>query len=293
MAETGAKEGKEGKDKSKKALELELANSNRDVWLVKVPKYISDRWAKAGPMADVGKLRIRRVPGMRADVQFTLSDSICAPITGLSEHESLNLVRNSSTSQAIPKEHKFKISSIATQTLGVFSHIPGDKEAVPPVADRIQIEGRVVQRAECGPINNKSYMNIKREAITKAGEPMRKVMKLDKNVTSSFKPVANHQMNINYDKQKKLVGKKMRDDKDKVMEILFALFEKHQYYNIKDLAQETRQPIAYLKQILNEVCNYNVKPPNRNMWELKPEFRHYKDESALNKKDDDSDSDSD
>ena len=36
---------------------------------------------------------------------------------------------------------------------------------------RIQIEGRVVQRAECGPINNKSYMNIKREAITKAGEP--------------------------------------------------------------------------------------------------------------------------
>ena len=25
----------------------------------------------------------------------------------------------------------------------------------------------------------------------------------------------------------------MRDDKEKVMEILFALFEKHQYYNIK------------------------------------------------------------
>ena len=43
MAETGAKEGREGKDKSKKALELDLANSTRDVWLVKVPKYISDR----------------------------------------------------------------------------------------------------------------------------------------------------------------------------------------------------------------------------------------------------------
>jgi hypothetical protein len=25
----------------------------------------------------------------------------------------------------------------------------------------------------------------------------------------------------------------MRDDKEKVMEILFSLFEKHQYYNIK------------------------------------------------------------
>ncbi len=37
---------------------------------------------------------------------------------------------------------------------------------------RIQIEGKVVQRAECGPIQNKSYMNIKREAIIKAGEPV-------------------------------------------------------------------------------------------------------------------------
>ena len=37
---------------------------------------------------------------------------------------------------------------------------------------RIQIEGKVVQRAECGPIQNKSYMSIKREAIIKAGEPV-------------------------------------------------------------------------------------------------------------------------
>ena len=43
------------------------------------------RFSKAGPNADVGKLRIRRVPGMRADVTFTLSDGICAPIVGISE----------------------------------------------------------------------------------------------------------------------------------------------------------------------------------------------------------------
>ena len=80
-----------------------------------------------------------------------------------------------------------------------------------------------------------------------------------------------------------------------VQEILFALFEKHQFYNIKDLAQETRQPMAYLKQILKEVCNYSVKPPNRNMWELKPEYRHYKPEDEDDKKKarNDSSSDSD
>ena len=32
---------------------------------------------------------------------------------------------------------------------------------------------------------------------------------------------------------------------------------------------------VYLKQILQEVCNYNTKNPHKNMWELKPEYQHY------------------
>ena len=37
---------------------------------------------------------------------------------------------------------------------------------------RVQMEGRVVQRGECAPINSKNYMSLKKEAITKAGEPV-------------------------------------------------------------------------------------------------------------------------
>ena len=95
----------------------------------------------------------------------------------------------------------------------------------------------------------------------------------------------------------KAEGKKLRDDKEKVMEVLFGLFEKHQYYNIKDLVKETRQPVTHLKEVLKEVCVYNVKAPHKNMWELKPEYRHYKKEEKEEgegddaKKDTDSDSD--
>ena len=66
-----------------------------------------------------------------------------------------------------------------------------------------------------------------------------------------------------------------RDDKEVVAEKLFALFQKHQYYNIKDLVKETRQPITYLKEILKEYCTYRVANPHKNTWELKAEFRHY------------------
>lgn len=65
-------------------------------------------------------------------------------------------------------------------------------------------------------------------------------------------------------------------DKSQVLDMLFNAFEKHQYYNIKDLVKFTNQPISYLKEILKEVCEYNMKNPHKNMWELKKEYRHYK-----------------
>lgn len=83
-------------------------------------------------------------------------------------------------------------------------------------------------------------------------------------------------MQIEYQERKKAEGKKARDDKDAVLEVLFSAFEKHQYYNIKDLVKITKQPVTYLKEILKDVCNYNLKNPHKNMWELKPEYRHYK-----------------
>lgn len=47
-----------------------------------------------------------------------------------------------------------------------------------------------------------------------------------------------------FEEKKKAEGKKARDDKGKVMDMLFAAFEKHQYYNIKDLVKLTNQPVV-------------------------------------------------
>ena len=67
----------------------------------------------------------------------------------------------------------------------------------------------------------------------------------------------------------------------------------YQYYKINDLVKATKQPVPYLKQILNEICDYNVKNPHRNMWELKAEYRHYKktDEEKAEEKEEKMDSD--
>ena len=74
----------------------------------------------------------------------------------------------------------------------------------------------------------------------------------------------------------KELGRRARDDRELVLDLIFAAFQQHQYYSFSDLVRKTKQPPVYLKEILREVCIYNTKYPHKNLWELKPEFRHYK-----------------
>ncbi|XP_049773081.1 general transcription factor IIF subunit 2 isoform X1 [Schistocerca cancellata] len=243
--------------------DLDLSNANRAVWLVKVPKYVANKWDKAPGNIEVGKLKITKALGQKTHVSLTLSESVlCLKQPG---------------EENIPREHRLDVSTVTRQTLGVFSHVtPSNSDSVVPETEKLSLEGRVVQKLECRPYADNCYMKMKLESIRKAALPTRQVQQLER-IVHNFKPVSDHKHNIEYEEKKKSEGKKARDDKDAVLEMLFAAFEKHQYYNIKDLVKITRQPIVYLKDILKEVCNYNMKNPHKNMWELKPEYRHYKD----------------
>ncbi|XP_019870539.1 general transcription factor IIF subunit 2 [Aethina tumida] len=257
--------------------DLDLSNAKRGVWLVKVPKYVANRWEKAPSDMEVGKLKITKPQGQKAQVSLTLSNAI------------LNL--SEAGQEVIPKDHRLDVSTVTQQTLGVFSHVvPTNSDSVIPESEKLHMEGKIVQKLECRPYADNTYMKLKKESIRLASLPTRKVKPLDR-IVQTFKPVSDHKNNIEYIEKKKAEGKKARDDKDAVLEMLFAAFEKHQYYNIKDLVKITKQPITYLKEILKEVCNYNLKNPHKNMWELKPEYRHYKQPENDDKKTDDSDDD--
>ncbi|TMW52072.1 hypothetical protein DOY81_002852 [Sarcophaga bullata] len=264
--------------------ELDLSNAGRGVWLVKVPKYIAQKWEKAPSNMDVGKLRISKTPGQKAQVSLSLTQAVV----------------NLDPEEEIPTEHILDVSVVTKQTLGVFSHMvpstatsnsSSSKESSSQDAEKLYMEGRIVQKLECRPIADNCYMKLKLESIRKASVPQRKVQPIDK-IVQNFKPVKDHAHNIEYRERKKAEGKKARDDKNAVMDMLFNAFEKHQYYNIKDLVKITKQPIGYLKEILKEVCDYNMKNPHKNMWELKKEYRHYKSDEKKDEDKSHSDTDS-
>lgn len=97
------------KDESKSHIdkELDLSNAGRGVWLVKVPKYIAQKWEKATANIEVGKLKISKQQGQKAQVSLTLSEAI------------INIDKD----EKIPKDHRLDVSVVTKQTLGVFSHM--------------------------------------------------------------------------------------------------------------------------------------------------------------------------
>ncbi|KAJ8310405.1 hypothetical protein KUTeg_012270 [Tegillarca granosa] len=97
--------------------------------------------------------------------------------------------------------------------------------------DKVAIEGKVIQRAECRPNANDSYLKLKRLEMERSNKPKREVKQIS-TVVPTYRPVKDHSFN------------------------------------------------TYLKEILKEICIYNMKAPHRNMWELKPEYRHYKEQAG-------------
>ncbi|XP_071037988.1 general transcription factor IIF subunit 2 [Parasteatoda tepidariorum] len=142
------------------------------------------------------------------------------------------------TNNDIPKEHRFVISNISHQTLAVFVI-----DKLNTFAGKLALGGHVLQKGECRPMADNQYMALKRTSILKASQPERQVKQLQKAV-QSYKPISDHKHNV-----------------------LTAVFQRDCLLSF--------QP--YLKEILKEICNYNAKNPHKSMWELKPEYRHYKD----------------
>ncbi|XP_072301238.1 general transcription factor IIF subunit 2-like [Eucyclogobius newberryi] len=240
---------------NKGEVNLTGVKQSKGVWLVKVPKYLSHQWGKAPEKGDVGKITIRKKQG-KSEVSFKLS----AELSGL------DALGEKDASLHVPRDHPFTMHAVGGQNLAIFSQ--SDK-------DEISLEGMVVHRAECRPVVNDNYMKLKKLQLKESTKPQRLSQRLERAVTTIFKPVANHNFNLEYEKKKKCDGKMVRAERQVVLDMLFSAFEKHQYYNIKDLVEITKQPVTYLKEIVREIGTYNSKGAHKSTWELKSEYRHY------------------
>uniref|UniRef100_A0A3B5MHM5 General transcription factor IIF subunit 2 n=1 Tax=Xiphophorus couchianus TaxID=32473 RepID=A0A3B5MHM5_9TELE len=230
-----------------KEVNLSGVRQNKGVWLVKVPRYLSQQWEKATEKGEVGKISIEKyVSKSSLSVCFTLNEELAA-MTAVGEKEE---------SLQAPREYPFTMHTAGAQTMAVFSQTDAGQ-------------------SHTNPLTLMGVMVCQHLLQVESVKPRRLVQQLDRAVATVFKPVANHDFNLEYEKKKKSEGKMVRADRQQVLDLLFSAFEKHQYYSFKDLVDITKQPVTYLKEIMREIGVCNRKGAHKCTWELKPEYRHY------------------
>ena len=62
-------------------------------------------------------------------------------------------------------------------------------------------------------------------------------------------------------------------DRSKVIDLILTLFERKDAWRFDDLVQETKQPAAYLRELLQEVCDYTKSGANLGTWSIKAKYR--------------------
>ncbi|KAL5965609.1 General transcription factor IIF subunit 2 [Taenia solium] len=282
---------------------VDTSRAKDGVWLVKVPNYLADLWLKSNTDRTVGKVVMSTVDighgskeqRQSSDVHLITDDSLIAEAgenSDLIPKEHQFLVQTIPLPNTPPGKNRFGPSRISSTMVGQELVILCEEDSQAPLSSsepasssvpsaqrtrtgkRYSLFGRVNSRAECQPPPNAKYMRLKALQLKAKNRARHEVCVLDKPVQTHL-PVANHAFNIEFGARKKREGKNLRREREDVLQDLFKAFEKHQYYAFKDLLLLTKQPVTYLTEILKGIAVFNSRPPHQNMWELKPEYRHY------------------
>jgi len=127
---------------------LDMSKAGNALWLVKVPKYVADKWDNAPGSLDVAKIKVANTPGKRPDISLHLSEAV--------------LCLEGEKNEPIPKSFKLDVSHFTSQTMIAFSEhrMSYNPDAVVQEADRIAIQGKISQKLECRPIGDKVIIII-------------------------------------------------------------------------------------------------------------------------------------
>merc|ERR1711868_219023 len=145
---------KRKRERDPNQIRVNTSNSQVKWWMVKVPKYLGEKWLSS-PQSEVGKLQIRRL-GARPEVTFKLNQNLAA----MGENQA-------------PIDHKLMLSVPSkSETLGILSRFTNDEDV-----EVRSIEGSIVQNAVCRPVAMGSrYNNLKKASFQKAERKDRKTI---------------------------------------------------------------------------------------------------------------------
>lgn len=203
------------------------------IWLVKFPSFLSERIRNSDEI-DIGELEI--TPG----------DNNTPPTTRF-------CIRNMPD---LPQQYELTFTNIASPLY---------------VLDGSKVEGRVTRECRVQPVLNAEYFAFQR-ARSAALNRARTTQVID--FRDKVRTSASEIDSLARKRRRNIVeNKRERLERSEAIDLIFKAFEKNKMWTVRDLSDFTGQPVAYVQELVDEVCVLN-KTDYRNLYELKPEFKN-------------------
>jgi transcription initiation factor TFIIF subunit beta len=168
-----------------------------------------------------------------------------------------------------------------------------------PVPKLTALAGVVTRELECVPVENEEYLKLERQKAETMLKPKEvaqisfenlkdarylapgTVTAYGKTVSAKVSQLISSRIyphsQLQQQEQKKRAAAKenraARRPKNEVIDLILELFQYYQYWGLRELRQKTKQPDAYLREVLNEIATMWRSGDMNGKWELKPEFK--------------------
>ncbi|KAF7303733.1 Transcription initiation factor IIF subunit beta [Mycena indigotica] len=285
---------------------LMLDQGHGRVWLVKIPKFLLERWAAVNAEdIHLASIRVYTYPDGRhrmflflpPNIDPNSKQAISAPqrpnypqfahttsysIDGGAEPDcyELDMVNDNVENQVViaerPKDSSLSISSSTAATTANTR------------ARTTILTGRIKHDCNLRPALSSSYRRQMRDRHIKYNTPQRQIMRIEDAGVAGGRGGINQMtsgVGVNAGggfrelvktKQKPAKGqfeRMARIPRNQLLDLIFGLFREQPHWGIKPLRERTQQPEAYLKEVLSEVAFLNRAGEYASMWELKDTFK--------------------
>eukprot|EP00043_Microstomoeca_roanoka_P001102 m.30893 g.30893 ORF g.30893 m.30893 type:complete len:247 (-) comp10650_c0_seq1:302-1042(-) len=240
---------------------VDMSGSSQEVWLLKVPAHLANVFDAAEEGAHLGEVR-----------QYE---------TNLPKRSKMDLQVSVPLLEAVQRQTKQFVPSCYTlrtqrpDNLTIFSEEEVDvkegqsEDDTGPAIVKAQVLGHVGVRADCAVKPGKEldlFIRTRPTELTadkktrEAGEDLtRDVLLMEQSLVVA----------------QKRERERLRKPLEEVKAMLFALFRKHEFYTLEQLAHQTKQPTPYLESILRTIAVRESSGEHRNKWHLRKAFRDF------------------
>eukprot|EP01124_Arcella_intermedia_P036880 TRINITY_DN974_c0_g1_i1.p1 TRINITY_DN974_c0_g1~~TRINITY_DN974_c0_g1_i1.p1 ORF type:complete len:264 (+),score=73.43 TRINITY_DN974_c0_g1_i1:90-881(+) len=228
---------------------LDTKNEDKKTWLVRVPKWLADIWDTKAENVELGRIELVE------DVSDSKKNQVC-------------LVLPPDIPGICCQKFRMNNSNINNPLKIVSEDIQGN----------VVIEGNVGFKFDLDPFDKKNVKAamINTSAALNPANPKNSLPKTQ--VRNSVARIGSRTLPnvLTGGKRKRdergVVEKRERTDSSQLMSMIFDCFERQEFWTIKDLNDELKQPLNYLKNILSKYCDYIKKGPHKGHYEIKSEY---------------------